>query len=153
VAHDPVEWRGRFNAVHVRVRQRCGLVPGWVDIRAVGVTLRVEGKQFTDLSRSPTPTQRVRKLGLEGLKARWERDGVLVENHDASNLRDPPGVLTLRRPGRPDVTLPGLDAGDADLDALCAALTRAAEAAAELVGHGRAEVPRELRGLLGELED
>lgn len=151
MVHEPVEWFDAFNVVHVRIRQRVGLFSGWVIVRGIGVTLRVEGKQFTDQSRSPTPIQRVRTLGLVGLKARWERN---VGHESAS---DPsmawPAVLTLCRPERPDVTLPGLDAADADLDAICAALKRAADAASVLAGHGRAEVPRELRSLLGELED
>lgn len=148
-----VQWHGTFNAVHVRVRQRVGLAPGWVELRALGVTLRVGGKQFTDRSRSPTPIERVRNLGLVGLKAGWERDRMLMEGQGTGQPTRLPAVLTLRRPGRPDVYVPGLDAPDEELDDVCAALARAARAAAGLEGHGRAEVPRALRSLLGELED
>lgn len=148
----PVEWRGRFNAVHVRIRQgRLGR--NHAVLRAVGVRLRVEGKQFTDRSRSHTPIDRTRTLGLVGLKVRWERDRLLHDPPGTAASARLPAVITLRRPGRPDIFLPGLDATDADLDAVCAALAKAAEAAEGLIGHGRAEVPRALRSLLGEVED
>jgi hypothetical protein len=152
-AHPPVDWRERFNAVHVRIEQHIGLISSWAELRAVGVRVRVDAKQFTDRSRSHTPIARARTLGLVGLKARWERDRMLHDTPNGPVGRPLPAVLTLRRPGKPDVFIPGLRASDADLDAVCDALARAAEAAASLEGHGRAEVPRALRSLLGEVEE
>lgn len=142
---ESVEWLGAFNTVHVRIRQ--GFV-GHVELRALGTQLRVTGGQYTDRSRSPSPTHRTRTLGLAGLQARWETQltGFLLHP-------DGGGELVLARPGRPDVHLPDLRAQDEEIEAVCAALAAASEAASALEGHGRYEVPRALRGLLADLEE
>ncbi|MEC8423600.1 MAG: hypothetical protein VX000_07470, partial [Myxococcota bacterium] len=142
-----------FNSVEVRIRQRVGLVYSWVDVRAGGVAVLVDGRQFTDRSRSPTPVQRRRKLDLVGLQARWERDEMAsMLAGTGGGIAGIPAVLTLQRPGRPDIYLPGLLASDLDLETLCNALARAADAAGELVGLGRAEVPDSLRSLIADVE-
>lgn len=151
MAHTPIAWRGSFNQVVVRIRQRLGLGRHWVDVRATGAWVTVEGKQFTDASRSHTPTQRTRRLGLAGLVAVWERQRLETYSPD---MPEPAAwaTLTLRRPGKPDVYLPFLDASDEDLDELCDALSGAADAASMLAGHGRAEVPMALRSLIRDKE-
>ena len=141
---ESVEWLDAFNTVHVRIRQ--GL-RGHLELLALGTQLRVIGGQYTDLSRTPTPTHRTRTLGLAGLQARWEaQNGFRVHGTGV-------GELVLARPGRPDVHLPDLRVRDEDVEAVCAALAAAAEAASVLQGHGRYEVPRGLRGLLADLEE
>jgi hypothetical protein len=147
MACPPIDWRGTLNEVHVRIQQRAGLRARWVELRAVGTSVTLEAAQFTDASRSPTPTWRTRTLRLDGLTASWERHG--LETYQQDGVPVPQRVvLTLRRPGRPDVYIPELDAEDDDMDRLCAALAEAAAAAARVIGHGRAEVPQALRSLI-----